>query len=516
VEDAFQNEYDGGFDVVIGNPPYVQLQKMKEASEQLKKLKYKTYESTGDLYCLFYEKGVYILKNNGLLGYITSNKWMRANYGKSMRGFFITYTNPYYFIDLGSGVFESAVVDSNIILLSKEKVINLNIRALNLMNATNVTDFSEYEKNFIDIQPNEKEIWVIENKNESRITSKINKIGTKLKDWDVIINYGIKTGYNDAFIIDNQARQRIISEDTKSADLIIPILRGRDIKRYIPDYANLWLIGTFPSLQIDINNYVGIKNFLHNFGKKLNQTGELFFDEEGHQQRSRKKTNNRWFETQDTISYYKSFNGPKILYPNMTKFLPFIYDENMNYHINDKAFMITGKSLKFLTVYLNSNLAKYQIRKECAELQGGTRELRKVYMEQIHIPYISENKEIAFNGFCDFMLKNYNSFKSITNDFTKYLQSQFSIEKLSKKLQNWHELDFAEFIKELNKANKKTGGDKLSKMDEMEWMDVFETKKAEAQAIKAEIDKTDKEIDQMVYELYGLTDEEIKIVEGGV
>ena len=111
------------------------------------------------------------------------------------------------------------------------------------------------------------------------------------------------------------------------------------------------------------------------------------------------------------------------------------------------------------------------------------------------------------------MLESMSVQQTISNNFLKYIQSQFSFETFSKKLQNWYELDFAEFIKELNKAIKKSGGDKLSKMDEMEWMEVFETKKAEAQKLKSEIEKTDKIIDQMVYELYGLSKDEIEIIE---
>ena len=109
--------------------------------------------------------------------------------------------------------------------------------------------------------------------------------------------------------------------------------------------------------------------------------------------------------------------------------------------------------------------------------------------------------------------KSHKANELIKNKFSNYLQAQFSIEKLSTKLEKWHELEFGEFIKELNKAIKKAGEEKLSKMDEMEWMDVFETKKAEAQNLKAEIDKTDAEIDAMVYELYGLSEEEIQIIE---
>jgi len=136
--------------------------------------------------------------------------------------------------------------------------------------------------------------------------------------------------------------------------------------------------------------------------------------------------------------------------------------------------------------------------------------IRIAQVKELPIKF-SENSFIS--EYVDKLINSNNIFLNKETSFAKYIKSQFSIEKLTKKLQNWHELDFGDFIKELNKAIKKSGGEKLSKMDEMEWMEVFETKKEEAQALKSEIDKTDKEIDKMVYELYDLTEEEIQIVE---
>jgi predicted transcriptional regulator len=162
---------------------------------------------------------------------------------------------------------------------------------------------------------------------------------------------------------------------------------------------------------------------------------------------------------------------------------------------------------------LNSKLLGYYHKTKNSDENKAFAQFKGVYIEGF--PYVENTNEI-FQILVERNILLVENLRESLNTFTKYLQSQFSIEKLSKKIQNWHDLDFADFIKELNKAIKKAGGDKLSKMDEMEWMEVFETKKAEAQAIKTEIDKTDKEIDQMVYELYGLTDEEITIVEGGV
>lgn len=149
-----------------------------------------------------------------------------------------------------------------------------------------------------------KDAWAILNPIEQSIKAKIEKYGTPLKDWDITINYGIKTGCNEAFIISGEKRKELIAEDPKSDEIIRPILRGRDIKRYGYEFADLWLIATFPSKHYDIDDYPAVKKWLQSFGKKLEQTGEEYIDSNGTKQKCRKKTNNKWFETQDSIAYW--------------------------------------------------------------------------------------------------------------------------------------------------------------------------------------------------------------------
>ena len=220
---------------------------------------------------------------------------------------------------------------------------------------------------------------------EQRIKAKIEAIGTPLKEWNVNIYRGILTGYNDAFIIDKAKKEEILAncqsdeERKKTDELIRPILRGRDIKRYGYEFADLYIITTFPSLKIDIELYPAVKQHLLSFGyDRLKQTGE---------KGARKKTNNKWFETQDSIGYWEDFSKQKIMYPNMTKFMPFLLD-NTGFFINDKGFIITGDHLSYLIAFFNSNIFKICYRDSFPELQGGTRELRKIFFEQVKIPNI--------------------------------------------------------------------------------------------------------------------------------
>ena len=208
-------------------------------------------------------------------------------------------------------------------------------------------------------------------------------------------------------------------------------------------------------------------------------------------------------------AYYELFEQPKIVFPNLQNSNKFSFDETGAY-INAPAVILPTKD-KFLTAILNSRLVWYFLTNICVIRSGGYIEVKPQYFEQIPIPEI--NNQEALEAKTDGIIAFNSKVQKVEKSFLNYLQSQYNIEKINKKLQNWHELDFGEFIKELNKSIKKVDGAKLSKMDEMEWMEVFETKKAEVESLKDEIDKTDKEIDQMVYKLYDLTEEEIKIVE---
>lgn len=166
-------------------------------------------------------------------------------------------------------------------------------------------------------------------------------------------------------------------------------MRGRDIKRYSYDFADLYLIATFPSLKIDIEHYPAVRQHLLSFGyDRLKQTGD---------KGSRKKTNNKWFETQDSISYWEDFYKQKIMYPNMTKFMPFYYDEK-GFFQNDKSFMITGNHIAFLTAFFNSSLFKFCFRDNFPELQGGTRELRKIFFDKIPVIQISNEIDEVFKN----------------------------------------------------------------------------------------------------------------------
>lgn len=368
------------FDVVIGNPPYVQMQNNSGALAQLyEKYNFKVFARTGDIYCLFYEKSLDLLVPHGVLCFITSSKWLRAAYGEKLRRF-LSEKNPLRLLDLGAGVFENATVDINILLCE-------NAQNTNVLCACTLTTKQESLLSLDMIQMSvSHENWIISSSPlADSLKKKIHEKGTALKNWDIQINFGIKTGYNEAFIIDCKKRAELIVADPKSAEMIKPLLRGRDIGYYSSTPSNQYLICTFPAHNISIDHYPAIKNHLLSFGKRLHQTGE---------KGCRKKTSNQWFETQDTIAYHNELTKPKIVWKRVGSILRFCYDQT-GCAVLDSTCLATGNSLKYLLGVLNSKIGKYLLQ---AAPKTGTGDLliSVQALEPICIPMLTPLEQQPF------------------------------------------------------------------------------------------------------------------------
>ena len=385
---------DGGFDIVIGNPPYIQLQKAtgvkvldkkgKQIDQKLGDIyaeeKFESFERTGDIYCLFYEKGFSLLKEHGTLCYITSNKWMRAGYGESLRNYFATKTNPLKLLDLsGAKIFDNATVDVNI-LLSEKAENQGNTQACSLTEKTGVNNLSHYlNQNQSECPFTTKDSWVILSKIEQSIKQKIEAIGTPLKDWNIQINYGIKTGCNEAFIISTEKRNEILnncsSEDerTRTEEIIRPILRGRDIKRYGYDWHDLWLINTHNGIKgkvpkIEISKYPAIKNHLDQFKDKI---------------WSRADQGDTPYNLRN-CAYMEDFYKPKVMWKIIGCNLNFSYDESQMI-CNNAVNIMTGSRdelIQFVCL-MNSKLFNWYLKCTTeAEVQGGGIQLYVTTLEK--------------------------------------------------------------------------------------------------------------------------------------
>ena len=421
-----------GFDVVIGNPPYIQLQSMHEEADKLKKMDYRTYARTGDIYCLFYELAYKLLKKDGILAFITSNKWMKAGYGEALRNFLATQTDPMQLIDFaGEKIFDSATVDVNILMYQKRKNQNKTAACIIKDSGWRNNLSGYFHQNSMENRFDNSASWIILSPIEQSIKRKIESIGVPLKDWDISINYGIKTGFNEAFIIDGKKKDELIAADPKSAEIIRPILRGRDIKRYSYEFANLYIIATFPSKMYNIDDYPAVKKYLLSFGiERLEQTGKTY-RLNGTTIKARKKTTNKWFETQDSISYWDDFSKQKIIWGEISDKPKFALDKKGEYSIVNTVFMMTGENLSYLITFLNSKLSEYYFSQIATTTGVGTVRWLKYKIELLPIPPVNcINKTIVdkLEGLCD--IKNTNDVSNLIDE-TIYTIYSFSDEEIA-------------------------------------------------------------------------------------
>ncbi len=250
--------------------------------------------------------------------------------------------------------------------------------------------------------------WSILSEIELSIKTKIEAAGTPLKDWNVDIFRGVLTGYNDAFIISSEKREEILancadeSERQRTAAIIRPILRGRDIKRYGYVFADQYLIATFPAKQYDIDDYPALKDHLLAIGiERLEQTGEEHIVN-GERIKARKKTNNKWFETQDSISYWDLLSQPKIVWGEISDKTKFCLDREGKYVPEATTFMLSGERLTLLLAFLNCSVSEYMFSTIGTTTGVGTVRWKKFKIEQLYVPRrIDETTAQAIEEQCE-------------------------------------------------------------------------------------------------------------------
>ncbi|EJJ5654079.1 class I SAM-dependent DNA methyltransferase [Campylobacter coli] len=388
-----------GFDLIIGNPPYIRQEELKELKPHLAK-NYKVYKGTSDIYTYFYELGFNVLKENGILSFITSNKYTRAGYGEALREFLLKNVKVLEYTDLnGIKVFDSATVDTSILCFEKSKSKDNKFKYLALSNEILKTcaydiglykDYAEFSQNSLS-----KESFTFSDENTSALKAKIERIGTPLKEWQGLNIYrGILTGYNEAFIITTEKRNEILAnckdeaEKERTAKLIRKMLRGRDIKRYSYEWAGLWVINTHNGYKnqngekveaINIKHYPSLKKHFDEFYPQLEKRAD----------KGLTPYNLR------NCAYIEEFEKEKIVWAEMTKEACFVYD-NSNFFTNQTCYFFTHCDYKYLLAILNSRLIVYYMQYISSHLgQGAFRWIRQ-YIEKLPIPKInSKNEKLA-------------------------------------------------------------------------------------------------------------------------
>ncbi len=444
---------NGGFDAVIGNPPYVRQELLGDFKDYFQQ-HYEVYHGTADLYAYFIEKGVSLLRKDGLFSYIVANKWMRANYGESLRKW-MKKQRIEEITDFGDlPVFETATTYPCIVRIRKGAAANkfsaTQVKTLEFNDLADYVSESSYTVNKAALNDDG---WSLVNEASQALLTRLQGIGIPLGKYvnDKIV-YGIKTGLNEAFVIDAATKRRLIKEDSKSADLIKPFLVGRDIKRYEITDADSYLI--FTRRGVDLKKYPSIEKHLFLFKKQLTPKPA---DWKGGEWHGRKPGSYKWFEIQDTVDYYEEFEKPKIMLPDMSVRGNFVLDQDGRYYSANTTYIICSDD-KYLLGILNSALMTFFYKNSFAAYRGGYLRFFAQYLEKLPI------RTLDFN-----------------NPSEKAIHDKL--------------VSFVDRMRELHKKKAAL------------------PPSAEREKIEREIAVTDEKIDETVYGLYGMTDEDRNIVQ---
>jgi len=451
-EPDYEYGISGGFDVVIGNPPYVRQELLGELKKYFES-QYRVYHGMADLYSYFIERGIGLLNDYGIYGIIVANKWMRANYGEPLRKWLKQQT-IHEIIDFGDlPVFETATTYPCILIASKpnKNTSSIDITNVKTLEFDSLQNYVTKNRDLINKSSLDDTGWNLASDAEQNLLRKLSHSGITLGEYvKGKIFRGVLTGLNEAFVIDEETKIKLIKEDKRSAEIIKPFLAGRDIKRYQFPKSDKYLI--FTKRGINIDQYPAIKNHLLHYKKQLSPKPKDF---KGEKWAGRKPGSYKWYEIQDAVDYFTEFEKPKILWPGISSTITcFTLDLN-NYYGNDNNQLIVSDD-KYLLGVLNSLISKFQLINICDKVQGGFYRLKIIYIERLMIKKPNINLEFKYKT-------------EIIRNVDHLLQ--LNQEKSTSKLQST------------------------------------------LTQIQSKIDYCEKRINEIVYQLYELTPDEIKIVE---
>jgi type I restriction-modification system DNA methylase subunit len=393
-----------GFDIVIGNPPYIRQESITAIKPFLEKIdgkiNYEVYNSTSDIYTYFFELGHKLLKpEKGVLTYICSKKYTRAKYGENLRRYLLKNTRITGYVDFNEVQIFGATVDTSIIFLQQNVssikdyvfqycLINNDLKKNEPLTAYIENNGSELYS--IDLNDNN---WSFADKMSNPLINSIRGAGKLLKSWDTRINFGVKTGYNKAFYISNEIKEALIAEDASSSEIIFPILRGRNIDRYYCQSSE-WVI--FTRRGCDIDKFPAIKTHL------LSYYEDLMPKTSKDDKRGRKPGPYKWHEIQDNVAYFDDFKSDKVVWIELSDKPQFALDKT-GYFVDATGFIMTGKYLKYLLAVLNSKLSEWYFNFNTTSSGMGTNRWKKAYVEQIPIPEIPESAMRPFEILVDYI-----------------------------------------------------------------------------------------------------------------
>lgn len=483
-EEVFET---GGFDVVIGNPPYDQHEDIDSCHKEYFKQYYpNTYDGLASLYVYFFEKALNILKNNGILSFICSNKFIKSDYGFNLRKLILLNSIIFYNDDLNSKIFKKNV---DILLIGIKKGYSKNNQFKLLNNNSFYPQIQLSENSFI-----------LEDTLVLELINKIKNKGILIKEFkSITIHEGIKSGKKEVFSINKNLRNELIKKDKKNTDIIKPVLRGKNIDKWKINYENEYII--FTRRGIEINQYPFIKEYLSKFKKEL--TPKL----DNNEKIGRKMGNYEWYELQDSINFYKDFDKPKLMWGNISDSPKFAFDDN-SFYPDETCYYLVSDSLdvKYILALLNSKLLFWYFKMNSPKLgKKGNRSIATIIKKLPLVkPKNSEEKRLI--EIASILINLNNSFSKEKREFLNWLSNQFNF-NIFKLKKEFYELEFADFYNEV-KTNTFITREEYKHLE-----DEFNKSVSSINDYMEKINFYENNLDKIVYGMYNLNDDEIKIIE---
>jgi type I restriction-modification system DNA methylase subunit len=500
----------GGFDVAIGNPPYVRQELLSPIKPYLQQ-HYESYDGVADLYTYFYEKGLKILKPGGVLSYIVTNKWLRSGYGEPLRQFFSLNSVVEQLIDFGHApIFEDADTFPCIITARKPAVQPVpHIKPMaaspvlicpvprEKLAQINLQQYIQQEGYSVPWSRFTENAWSLEPPAVDQLMAKIRQVGIPLKEFAGVKPYrGILTGFNEAFLIDDATKKQLIQADPKSAEIIKPYLRGQDIKRWHSEWQNLWMI--FVRWDCPIEDYPSVLAWLEQHKENLDNRPEV------------RQGRFPWYAlSRYGADYWQLFEKPKLMYQEINTFPSYSIDFS-GYFINNKVFFLPTNDL-FILGCLNSPVGWWMAHRLFPKMIGSAVTPRGDLMIDFPIAPPTDEIRAEVESMVSRLIELTQANQSAYRDVLNWLVSEQTIDKPGQKLEAFASLTRPEFVQELKKRQPKAAGG-LSPTALKEIQQVYDDYAPVIQARNAEATRLEHRLSDRVNQAYGLTPDEIDLM----
>lgn len=509
---------DGGFDVVIGNPPYVRQELLSPFKPYLQQ-HYAAYDGVADLYVYFYEKGLTILRPNGVLSYIVTNKWLRAGYGEPLRQFFAENSVFEQIIDFGHApIFQDADVFPCIVSVRKPEgvrvagyegervqVCPVPREHLENINLPQYVNQEGYEVPWTRFQAEE---WSLESPSVGALMTKIKRSGSSLVEFvGEKPVYGIKTGFNKAFLINSTVRDKLIREHPSSNEIIKPYLRGQDVKRWNAEWQDLWMIVSYHGIEID--RYPAIKHHLEQYRESLEPRPKDWDIGRDGQWPGRKYAKHQWYELQDNFSHWDEFNQAKIVWQDLA-FHPRFCLDSKSLFAEMTCFALPCSDLWILAI-LNSPLMWAWLWRNTVHGKDEVLRLKNIYTENIPIAPPTNEIRAEVEPAVQRLIEITKANQDATREILDWLHVEHGIDKPGNKLSDFAALSIDDFLQEVKKRRPKSANN-LGPKDLKTLKDAYGDYALPIQQRRSEGLTLEHRISDLVNQAYGLTPEEIDLM----